>query len=303
MTPLEVLLERTKGPPFPLPPLLRGWYGPLRLQARRGRPCVYANLACTLDGVASFGGRGSGGSDITGPFPPDRMVMGLLRAVADAVVVGAGTFRAIPHHRWIASQIYPRLAGTFARLRTDLGLPPYPVNVIVSASGELDLGLPVFHTPGLKVLVVTTRAGEARLTARRWPEGPEVWAGGEGPTLRARTVLRAISRHGPLRRVLLEGGPHLLGKFLKEGLLDDLFLTVAPQVGGRSDAARRVSLVEDAAFGPDRPLWAELRSVRSSRDHLFLRYATNSGGRRGGWTGAVPSGAPPTRGPKGPPRG
>jgi hypothetical protein len=55
-------------------------------------------------------------------------------------------------------------------------------------------------------------------------------------------------------------------------LLDELFLTVAPQVAGRDAAAHRLALVEGAAFDLATAPWAELGSVRRSGDHLFLRY-------------------------------
>ena len=59
-----------------------------------GRPCVIGNFVTTLDGVVSLNvpanpvAARSVGSD-----QHDRMVMGLLRAVADVVIVGAGTLR------------------------------------------------------------------------------------------------------------------------------------------------------------------------------------------------------------------
>ena len=58
------------------------------------RPFVIANFVSTLDGVASYEIKGqSGGSTISGSDPADRFIMGLLRASADAIIVGAGTLR------------------------------------------------------------------------------------------------------------------------------------------------------------------------------------------------------------------
>lgn len=239
-----------------------------------------ANLASTLDGVVAFegGGPSSGGSAVTGLDPRDRMLMGLLRAVSDAVVVGAGTLRAVPRHTWTAAAAFPPLAEDYARLRVELGLPAHPRLVVVSASGALDLRLPAFHRPQGSALVVTTPRGKARLLAGAPSElgqrgsALEVWAGGEGPRLRPETVLRGLSRRARPRRVLIEGGPSLLTAFLGKGLLDDLFLTVAPQLAGRDPSRRRLALVEGRTFGPEHPLMARLTGVRKGGHLLFLRY-------------------------------
>jgi len=74
------------------------------------------------------------------------------------------------------------------------------------------------------------------------------------------------------RLILCEGGPHLIGELLAARLLDELFLTVAPQLAGRDEATQRLALVEGTAFAVATAPWAALRSARRSGDHLFLRY-------------------------------
>jgi riboflavin biosynthesis pyrimidine reductase len=66
---------------------------------------VYSNFVESLDGVATLGSKPSAGSEISGRNPADRFLMGLLRAFADAVLVGAGTLRATPGHQWTAEHI------------------------------------------------------------------------------------------------------------------------------------------------------------------------------------------------------
>ena len=61
----------------------------------RSRPFVFSNFVTTLDGVVSLHAKGhSAGADISGFNAQDRMVMGLLRAIADVVIVGSGTLDA-----------------------------------------------------------------------------------------------------------------------------------------------------------------------------------------------------------------
>jgi riboflavin biosynthesis pyrimidine reductase len=74
--------------------------------------------------------------------------------------------------------------------------------------------------------------------------------------------------------VLLEGGPRVMGEFFAEQLLDELFLTLAPQVAGRADAGRaeRPGLVAGRLLAPDQPVWGTMSSVHQAGSHLFLRY-------------------------------
>jgi riboflavin biosynthesis pyrimidine reductase len=74
------------------------------------------------------------------------------------------------------------------------------------------------------------------------------------------------------RVALCEGGPHLFGEMLRARLIDELFLTVGPQVIGRDPATHRLGLVEGTTFGTGRGRWAGLVSVRRAGDDLFLRY-------------------------------
>ena len=74
-------------------------------------PHVVSNFVTSLDGVVSLGVAGqAGGGPISGFNAHDRMVMGLLRALADAVVVGAGTLRSVPEHLWTADFACPMFA-------------------------------------------------------------------------------------------------------------------------------------------------------------------------------------------------
>ena len=99
LTPLESLLDASVGEDSPLPRELTTLYGPLRFPPPKGRPHVIGNFVTTMDGVASLSAPGmSGGGPISGSNPHDRMVMGLLRSVADAVIVGVGTLRSVPNH-------------------------------------------------------------------------------------------------------------------------------------------------------------------------------------------------------------
>src|SRR5438876_12319560 len=143
LDPLDSLYQVEWGHALPLPPELATLYGQLRFPLHPGRPYVLGNFVTTLDGVVTLNVPGqSGGGPISGFNPHDHLVMGLLRAVADAVIVGAGTLRAVsPHHRWTAAYIYPALAPVYQRLRATLEKEEQPLNVIVTARGEVNRAL------------------------------------------------------------------------------------------------------------------------------------------------------------------
>ena len=100
--------------------------------------------------------------------------MGLLRAIADTVIVGAGTLRSVPHHRWTAQYIYPALAEAYQSLRSALGKAEPPLNVIVTSRGEVNLSLPVFQSGEVPALIVTTTPGEERIRAQPLPQSVQV---------------------------------------------------------------------------------------------------------------------------------
>ena len=189
-----------------------------------------------------------------------------LRSCAEAVLIGAGTFRAAANHVWDAPHIHPPRAAEFAELRARLGLSPRPMLVVVSGSGELDPAHPALREPAL---ILISASSEARLRAAL-PAQVRVLSLGEGRFDPAR-ALAALRAEG-LQLILTEGGPTLVGGLLSAGLLDELFLTSSPLLLGRRAGDERKALIEAAELRA--PL--ELLSARRQGSHLFLRYAVSS---------------------------
>jgi riboflavin biosynthesis pyrimidine reductase len=148
--------------------------------------------------------------------------------------------------------------------------------VIVTGTGHVDLSEPTFHTPGLETLVVTTAEGERRLRSDHGQRlrVTRVRATTEAGPVPPTAVIDVLQREFGVELLLHEGGPRLLGSFLAAGSLDELFLTVAPQVAGR-EAMPRPGLVEGAAFLPETAPWFDLQSVKRAGNHLFLRLSAS----------------------------
>jgi riboflavin biosynthesis pyrimidine reductase len=272
---LETLFETKRGKVLPLPPSLARLYGSLRMPLSRSHPHVYSNFVTTLDGVVSLNAKGhASGADISGFSAQDRMVMGLLRAMADVVIIGSGTLSADPEHVWTADAICPELANEYLQLRKALRKRGMPLNVIVSGSGRIDLRLPVFASGKVPALIVTTTAGAQRLRKQRAPRSVEIRAiRRSASAIPASAILDEVCRVSRGKRILVEGGPRLMGDFYAERLLDEQFLTLAPQIAGRDAGDRRLSLVMGKTFAPLDPLWGSLIDVRRGNRHLFLRYS------------------------------
>jgi riboflavin biosynthesis pyrimidine reductase len=279
LTPLETLYEwrQDDAIDLPLPAELKNFYGGLRFPQHLQRPYVIGNFVTTLDGVASLNIPGhSAGGDISGFNTEDRIVMGLLRAVSDAVIVGAGTLRSVPDHLWTASYIYPDLTYIYEELRTTLGKTEPPLNVIVTSSGEIDLQLRVFQAGEVPVLIVTTPAGANQLYKHQISPTVSIVVAQTTTKLSAAAILEAVVQHRPGDVILVEGGPALMADFFAEKYIDELFLTFAPQLAGRDRSIERPGFVSGKMFAPEEPIWSQLAGVKRSGSHLFLRYMFES---------------------------
>lgn len=144
----------------------------------------------------------------------------------------------------------------------------------MSGSGRVDLRLPVFTSGKVPVLIITTTAGAKRLRKQSGATSVDIRAiRGSATAIRASAILVEVCRARSGKRILVEGGPRLLGDFYAERLVDEQFLTLAPQIAGRDPGDRRLSLVMGKAFAPRNPKWGSLTDVRRGDRHLFLRYS------------------------------
>ena len=231
--------------------------------------CVFANFVETIDGVVAIPDLPRSNALISQGSEADHFVMGLLRACADAVLVGSGTMLASPNGTWRPERVFPAAAEEFAELRRRRGQPEWPTVAFVTAGRSFDSAHPVLEQ---QAIVLTTERAATALRARV-PVASEVVAVNDGDQVDLRKAL-AILRERGHSLILSEGGPHLFGSLLASGLVDELFLTLSPVVAGRADR-RRLPLAEGIELLPDATVAARLLSLRRHADHLFLRYRLN----------------------------
>jgi riboflavin-specific deaminase-like protein len=226
-----------------------------------GRPRVLLNMVCTADGRATLGGR-------SGPIGDrgDRELFHALRTAVDAVLVGAGTVRAERYRRLVRDEAH-------RRLRRERGLAEEPLACIVSASLDLAPDVPLLADHAARVAILTpSPAGELRASTAAVEY---VRAARDGLVDLPAALAELHARKG-VRTILCEGGPHLNGQLLAAGLVDELFLSLAPKLGGGGLAEPRI------VSGPELPpVELELLDALESESNLLLRYGvlgSSSGG-------------------------
>lgn len=222
-------------------------------------PWLRANMVCALDGAAHHGGRSQPLSSAA-----DMRIFGVLRGLADVVVVGAETVRQEGYRP-------ARARDAFAARRAAAGQGPAPAIAVVSAGLRLDFALPLFTAPEVPTLVLTGAGAPADRVRAARAAGVEVVVAGEGGLVDLARVPAVLAARG-LRRQLTEGGPRLLSQLTAAGALDELCLAVAPRVA--LGAAPRVM------SGPETDVPAEfvLESVLEEDGFLFTRYRKSDGG-------------------------
>lgn len=172
------------------------------------RPWVRVNFVSSADGAASVDGTSGGlGSDA------DKQVFGVLRELAEVVLVGAGTVRAEDYR---------------GARRATAGRDTPPPIAVVTGSADLDPESRLFTDTRVPPIILTLGSAPAEQRDRLAAAGADVAVLED---LRPATLLAELDRRG-LRRVLCEGGPSLFGDLVAAGAVDELCLTVAPLLAG-----------------------------------------------------------------------
>jgi riboflavin biosynthesis pyrimidine reductase len=209
------------------------------------------NMVSSVDGAAAVEGRVGVLSGTA-----DQVLLHELRLLSDVLLVGAGTIRAEGYGPI-------RLSEEQQRRRTAAGQEPLPRLAVLTASLDVDLAGPVFRQATARPLVLTTNRATPARRAEAATVADVVVAGQESVDLPM--AAHTLAQRG-LRRVLSEGGPHVLAQLFAADLVDELCLAVAPVVTAGEDlritAGPPLATVKQLTLG----------QVLEKDDFLFLRY-------------------------------
>jgi riboflavin biosynthesis pyrimidine reductase len=222
-----------------------------------GLPWLRANMVSSLDGASRLEGLSDGLSS-----EGDKRVFGVLRALADVVLVGAQTVRAEGYRP-------ARARDDFAEARAARGQQPAAAIAVVTRSLDLDLDQPLFTEPLVPTVVVTCAGAPADALKAAGRVTEMIVAGEQQVDLAA--AVTALAERGWTRQ-LTEGGPRLLGQLVEAGLLDELCLTLGPLLSP-GDAPR----ITVGPPGLTRPM--ELVALLEEKGFLFARYARSVNSR------------------------
>jgi riboflavin biosynthesis pyrimidine reductase len=216
---------------------------------------VRANFISSVDGAVTVAGLSRGLQT-----PGDNRVFAVLRDLADAVLVGAGTAR-------LEGYAVVELSARRRAIRRRFGLDEALPTAVVSHSLQLDPDTALFAADGPRTIVVTRAAADQSTRAQLEAVADVLVCGDEIVDLGAARL--ALAERG-LTRLLCEGGPTLFADLAQGGLVDELCLTVSPQLAG--PGAGRITA------GPSWPLDMagrkplRLEGLLEEDEALFCRY-------------------------------
>ncbi len=216
-------------------------------RGREDRPWVMLNMVESVDGATAVDGGASALND-----RDDRDLFLALRSVANVVMNGAETVR--------SENLGPlRMSEEMAHWRSDAGMAPLPEMVILTRSLDLDPGHRIFSKPEQRPTVITGIDVEPS----RLESVGEVASVIQIDPLDGSGIVSALAEHDV---ILCEGGPTINAQLIRDGVVDEVNLTVAPMLalGDSKRVASGSSLESPLGMRLDRRLMGE--------QSLFLRY-------------------------------
>ena len=201
---------------------------------------VYAHVGQSLDGQIAT----QSGASRYVSGPENLRHMHRLRALADAVIVGAST----------VEYDDPQL--------TTRSVPgPSPTRVVIDPTLRLPEMRKVFQNQAPPTLVICARG---RLNGHRIGSSEILEIDAEDGVLPPRAIVAALAQRG-LNRLFVEGGGVTVSHFLQARVLDRLHVTVCPIIIGRGRPGISLPGVDDL----DRALRPRTRRFIQDDDVLF----------------------------------
>ena len=180
-------------------------------------------------------------------------------SLADAVLFGAGTLRAYGTTMLVSKPI-------LLQSRIERSQQPQPVQIVVSASGNLDPQWRFFRQPVPRWLI-TKAEGNLKWQKRSQFERIIVAPESNSP-IDWTLTLKQLSDLG-LNKLAILGGGELVASLFTEDLIDELWLTICPVIFGGKSAPTPVG---GTGWLQSQSKHLQLLEVKQVEQELFLHY-------------------------------
>ena len=236
--PLEKLIDTTSNPLAPeFLYLSVSFPEPLE-----DRPYTYLNMVSTADGKIVIGEVGGSAKGVGGET--DQLLFRRLQLTCDAAMIGGATLRS-------CQVIYPPEVRRF----------------VVTRSGDLSLQNRFFTDAPDKAYILAPSDLPAKKLEELKTVANVIQTGEGGVDLKS--AMRILRQEHGIKLLLCEGGAKLNDELLLAGLVDELFLTIAPKLKGGS---QNPTVVDGTGFPPNFALPLSILSLYRDEDELYFRY-------------------------------
>ena len=230
------------------------------------KPFIYSNFVSTVDGKIqvlenwkSYWPIGS---------KNDHAVLTELRAFSDALVHGSATAKSFNFVRSIQN---PDLESIRKSRGVNTNLP----YIVISNHPDKDLFENLKNPIGEKTYLLTNQKAKVPKNIGKSVNLVRI----NRDKVSVKDVVSFLGKLLNAKRILVEGGPTLVGSFLEEGLIDEIFLTITPKIFG-GENGKTLTLVENILFPANKIKNLKILSVRKIEDEIFLRYKLLQGGKK-----------------------
>ena len=261
-------------------------YGNLSFPAMQAkRPWIYANFVQSMDGIASFKGKHASGGDIAQSME-DKWLMNVLRAHADAILLGMNTLVEETHNLPMLNggrgPVYRTEGEELRDLRKRLGKAREKV-IFATSSATIDpAAYKIFDGDEVDAFILTTASGADKLSGKH----VRTLVSGSHSTVNLPAAMEMLRQNLGIKLLLCEGGPTLYGNMARAGLIDEKFVTVSPMEAGllvppeqepaeqekRNPPRSRPTTFTAIGFTSENFPWWRWMSCRRVGSHQFNRY-------------------------------
>ena len=215
----------------------------------KSRPRVILSAAMSLDGkIASK----KGYSELSSK--QDKVRIHKLRANVDAILVGSNTVR----------RDNPSLTVRYVKGKN-------PIRIVLDSNGTISSNSKIVRTSKKihTILAVSKKAPKKNIVKLK-NHSIEVIVTGEN-RVNIKNLLKKLSKK-KIKTILVEGGGNVNWEFIKEGLVDEIIITVSPYLIGGINA---ISLVEGDGFSKiQQSLKLKLKKINQIGNEVVLYYTS-----------------------------